>query len=83
MHELVSSLKNDNDIQTLLQVTATIQDDIFDLNGRILAIKDLFQNVSRPYMATATSRQQVDARTPEVVVSRYQQHSRHPSVTVE
>ena len=59
VHELVTNLMNDQDIQTLLQDTTTMQDDIYDLSGRIHSLQDLFQNICHlpapPTDTTSTS----------------------------
>ena len=48
VHELVLGVKNDQDIQTLLKGTTTLQDDIYDLSARIHSVRDLFQKVCHP-----------------------------------
>lgn len=75
LHELVSKLNNDHDIQAFLQPTTTIQDDIHALTGRIYSIKGLFQNVCHlppPLIVWPLNNQTIDtgiAPSPEVVVS--------------
>ena len=68
VQDLISILINDNDMQTDLPVSATVQNDGSDLTDRIPAIKDLFQSVcqpSPPSTVTAMSSQPVNTGSPD------------------
>ena len=52
VHELVARLKNDRDMQTLLQETVNLKVKVLGLNSRVHAIEDLFQHIAAPPAAT-------------------------------
>ena len=52
VHELVARLKNDRDMQTLLQETVNLKVKVLGLNSRVHAIEDLFQHIATPPATT-------------------------------
>ena len=48
IYELVSRMKNDGAMQTLLRTTVTLPADVHDVNSRIYALQDVFQEIAPP-----------------------------------
>ena len=53
IQELVSRMKNDRAMQTLLRTTVTLPADVHDVNSRIYALQDVFQEIA-PSVTTTT-----------------------------